>query len=170
MNSTRIRLFSVCLTLVGLMLTGNALAGTTTAAEVTYAREVGTTNALVTIPGAVLMTRVVGVLRTGGGPGNFFLRVGLGQNSELDGTGLPVAADLTQTGGLPAANVVVTIPSAPADGDTFVDFLVSITADFTTFPTFTVDASGWVIQDVDNVLGGGGTISATVSTRLLLAA
>ena len=95
MTSTRIRLFAVCLTLVGLILTGNALAGTTTATEVTYAREVGTTNALVTIPGAVFMTRVVAVLRPGGGPGNFFLRVGLDQNSELDGTGLPVAADLT---------------------------------------------------------------------------
>ena len=167
LSSIRFRLtwFAVCLGLPCLMLTGNALAGTTTATEVTYAREVGTINALATIPGAVSMTRALAVLRTGGGPGNFFLRVGLGQNAEFDGTGLPAAGDLTQTGGLPAGNVVVAIPSAPADGDTFVDFLVSITADFMTAPTFTVDASGWVIQDVDNLLGGGGIISATLSTR-----
>ncbi len=97
MNSTWCTRFAVSLGMAYLILIP-ALAGTTTTTEVTYAREVGTTNALVTIPGAVFMTRVMAVFRPGGGPGNFFLRVGLGQNSEFDGTGLPVAADLTQTG------------------------------------------------------------------------
>jgi len=161
MYSTRINSFGVCFVLVCLVLTGNALAGTTTATEVTYAREVAATNAVFTIPAGNRIERSMFTLSLG----NFFLRVGLGQNSEFNLTGLPVAADLTQTGGLPAGNVVVTLPTAPADGDTFVDFLVSVTATFTTFPTFTVDTSGWEIQDVDNVLGGGGTISVTVETR-----
>ena len=35
----------------------------------------------------------------------------------------------------------------------------------TLFPTITIDTTGWVIRDVDDVLGGGGSISISVSTR-----
>lgn len=85
----------------------------------------------------------------------------------FDGGTLPVAGDLTQTAGAPAANVVVTLPVAPVDGDAFVDFQVAVTADFTTFPSFTLDpgTTGWTIRDVSNTLGGGGTTNATVATR-----
>ena len=41
MNSTRIISFTLCLGLACLLMMGNALAGTTEAAEVEYAREVG---------------------------------------------------------------------------------------------------------------------------------
>ena len=103
----------------------------------------------------------------GGGPGNFFLRVSLDGGSVFDGGTLPVADDLTQTAGAPGGNVVVTLPVAPVDGDTFVDFQVAVTADFTTFPSFTLDpgTTGWTIRDVSNTLGGGGTTNATIATR-----
>ena len=42
--------------------------------------------------------------------------------------------------------------SIPNDGETM-------------FPTITIDTTGWVIRDVDDVLGGGGSISISVSTR-----
>ena len=79
---------------------------------------------------------------------------------------MPVAGDLTQTAGAPAGNLAVTILTAPVDGDTSVEWLVIVgPGNFTTSPTLTLDTSGWRIRDVDNVLGGGGTIQATIITR-----
>ena len=62
------------------------------------------------------------LLRSGGGAGDFFVTVSLGNNAEFDAASLPVPADLAQSGGLPAGNVVVTLPSAPADGDKSLSF------------------------------------------------
>lgn len=167
MNSTRITSFVICLGLACLMLTGNALASATVATEVTYAREVGATNAVYVAPSTNKITRAMTVLRQSAS-GNFFVKLTLSGNAEFANLGsgtVPVAADLTQTAGTPAINVTVTIPSAVADGDTFVEFSIVVNADFTAFPTFTIDTGGWNIRDVDNVLGGGGTLSATVITR-----
>jgi len=86
MHSTRFTRIAVWLVHVCLILTGNALAGTTTATEVTYAREVGATDAVYTIPAGNSIERAMFVLRPGGGPGDFFLRVELGKNSEFNVT------------------------------------------------------------------------------------
>ena len=107
------------------------------------------------------------VLRVGGGPGNFFIRVTLEDGAEFDeddGTA-PVLGDVTQTDGLPAGNIGVTIVAGGTDEDTFVDFLIDVPLDFTAFPTFEIDTDGWGVADEDNVLGDGGAISVTVSTR-----
>ena len=77
---------------------------------------------------------------------------------------MPAAGDLTltTTGG---GAVTISIADGGANGDTFVLYLVDITTGFTTFPTFTLTTTGWKIRDVDNVLGGGGTLTLTLETR-----
>ncbi len=122
------------------------------------------------MPGRVInilantVTRTMGVLRSGGGSADFFLKVSLGGNAEFATDGLPLAVDLTQTGGSPAANVAIRLVIGGTDGETFVDFIVDITVLFTNLPTFTLDTSGWNIRDVDNLLAVGGIIPITVAT------
>jgi hypothetical protein len=73
----------------------------------------------------------------------FFLRLTLSDNAEFAAGGLPVAGDLTQTAGVPSGNVVVTLFTAAADGDTSVEWLVIVgPGNFTTSSTLTVDTSG----------------------------
>ena len=171
MNSTRIISFTLCLGLACLLVTGNAVGQTTSADDVSYAREAGAADVQYTLPAGNLITHTMVVLRVGGGSGNFVLRVTLDAGMEFDGAGggfvLPLADDLTQTAGAPPDNVIVTLPVAPVDGDTFVDFQVGVTADFSTFPSFTLDpgTAGWTVRDASNTLGGGGTVSATIATR-----
>ncbi len=165
MNSTRIISFTFCLGLACLLLTGTAVAQSTSADNLSYAREAGAADVLYTIPAGNLITHTMSVLRVSGGTGNFFFRVTLDAGATFDGTGLPIATDLTQTGGLPGASIVVTLPIGPVDGDTFVDFQVAVTQDFTTFPSFTLATGGWIIQDDSNTLGSGLTITATIATR-----
>ncbi len=98
MNSTRITSFVICLGLACLMLTGNALAGTTTATELKYATEVGVADTVYTIPAGNTIVRVMAVLRQSAS-GNFFLKVTLGSNAQFATGGLPVLGDLTQTAG-----------------------------------------------------------------------
>ncbi len=165
MNSTRIISFTFCLGLACLLLTGNAVAQSTSADDLSYAREAGAADVLYTIPAGNLITHTMSVLRVSGGSGNFFVRITLDGGAVFDGSSLPAVGDLTQTGGLPGASVTVTLPVPPSDGDTFVDYQVAVTQSFTTFPSFTLATPTWVIQDVSNTLGGGGTISATIATR-----
>ena len=163
MNPTRFTRHAVTLGMACLILTGTALAGTTTVTEVTYAREVGRDDTVYTIPAGNSIERAMSLLRSGDGSGDFFVAVSLGNNAEFDGTGLPVAADLTQSGGLPAGNVVITLPTTPTDGDTSVEFFVDVTATFTSFPSFTLDTSGWAIQDPDSLYLSGGVASRLIS-------
>jgi len=173
MNSTRIISFTLCLGLACVLATGNVLAGTTVADELSYAREVGAADVSYTIPTPTLVTRTMAVLRSGGGPGNFFLTVTLSNNLEFTGTaaGLPDVTDLTQTAGAPLTQATIAFSTAPVDGASTMEFSVNLPADYTTFPSFTLDpgavgANGsWVLRDADNILGTGGTISITVSTR-----
>ncbi len=165
MSSTQLTSFAVCLSLAWLLQAGNIRASTTTATELSYAREVGALGTLYDIPAGNGIVRVMGVLRQAAS-GNFFLRLTLSDNAEFAAGGLPVAGDLTQTAGAPGGNVAITIPTAAADGDTSVEWSVVVgPGNFTTFPTLSVDTSAWRIRDVDNVLGGGGTIQATIITR-----
>ena len=62
-------------------------------------------------------------------------------------------------------NTGITRLGTPEDGDTSVEYLVLVTQDFMNFPVFTFNTAGWGIEDPDNVLGGGGTINVTVTTR-----
>ena len=164
MNSTRITSFVICLGLACLMLTGNALASKTVATEVTYAQEVGALKALYITPSGNTITRTMTVLRQAAS-GNFFLKITLSNNAQFGNTGLPVVGDLTQTAGTPSDNVTVTLPTAAKEGDTSVEYSVVVKADFTVYPTLTLATDAWAIIDVDNVMGVGGTISATIETR-----
>ena len=160
---TRMSTFAICLGLACLFLTGSGLAGTTATTIINLDCQPGAPNRVITVP-TNSVTRTMAVLRPAG-VGIFSLRVSLGGNALFDGASLPVAADLTQTGGLPAGNVGITIVAGGNDGDTSVDFSVQVTADFTTVPTFTLDTSGWTIRDVDNLLAEGGIITITLATR-----
>ena len=161
MNATRFTGFAVCLGLACLMLTENALAGTTTTTEVTYAREVGKDDAIYTLLPANTAERAMNVIRSVSQ--DFTLRVSLSDNAQFATPTLPAAGDLTltTTGG---GAVTVSITDGGAN-DTFVLYLVDVTTAFTAFPTFTLTTTGWTIRDVDNVLGGGGTITLTLETR-----
>ena len=165
MTSTRLTSFAVCLSLAWFLLAGNVWAGTTVATELVYAREVGTLGTLYDIPAGNSIVRVMGVLRQAAS-GNFFLRLTLSDNAEFAAGGLPVAGDLTQTAGTPAGNLSITVSTAAADGATTVEWTVIVgPGDFTALPTLRLDTSAWRIRDVDNILGGGGTIQATIMTR-----
>jgi len=157
--------FAICLSLACLFLTGNVLAEGVTATTIVPLGDCspGMPGRVINIP-ANSVTRAMGVLRVGGGTGDFFLRVILGGNAQFATGGLPVAGDLTQTGGSPAANVAIRLVIGGMDGETFVEFIVEINADFTFFPTFTLDTSGWKIRDVDNLLAVGGIITITLAT------
>ena len=78
MNSIRIISFTLCLGLACLLLTGTAVGQATAADDVSYARETGAAAVVYTLPGGNLITHTMVVLRVGGGPGNFFLRVSFG--------------------------------------------------------------------------------------------
>ncbi len=62
MHSTRIKWFVVCLGLACLMLRGGVLAGNTTATEVTYAQEIGASNAVYSLPTGNPVERLMNVL------------------------------------------------------------------------------------------------------------
>ena len=162
MNSTRIISFTLCLGLACLLMMGNALAGTTEATEVEYAREVGEAGAQYVIPSANTIMRKLSVLPSA----SFFVKISLDGNAEFNNEGngdLPADGDLDQTGG--GGATTETVLGTPADGDTSVEYLVRVTNPFDNLPVFTFNTGGWGIEDPDNVLGGGGTINVTVTTR-----
>lgn len=63
MSSTRLTSFLVCLGLAWILQAGSVRAGTTTATELVYAREVGSLGTLYDIPAGNGIGRVMGVLR-----------------------------------------------------------------------------------------------------------
>jgi hypothetical protein len=160
MNSTRIISFTLCLGLACLLMMGNALAGTTEAAEVEYAREVGGADTQYTIPNGNMIMRTLSILPSA----SFFLKVSLDGNAEFDnevaGGLLPANDDLMLSAGGRAE-----LFGVPEDGATSVEYLVTAGSNFTQYPVLTFDTGGWGIEDPDNVLGGGGTINVTVTTR-----
>ena len=83
MNSTRIISFTLCLGLACLLMMGNALAGTTEAAEVKYAREVGGAGTQYVIPTGNTIVRTLSILPSA----SFFVKVSLDGNAEFDGAG-----------------------------------------------------------------------------------
>ena len=161
MNSTRIISFTLCLGLACLLMMGNALAGKTEAGEVKYAREVGGAGTQYVLPTNTIV-RTLSILPSA----SFFVKISLDGNAEFTSAGngdLPANNDLAQTGG--GTGNDATVLGTPADGDTSVEYLVRVTSAFTNFPEFTFTTTGWGIKDPDNVLGGGGTINVTVTTR-----
>ena len=164
MNSTRIISFTLCLGLACLLMMGNALAGTTAVSgEIEYAREVGGAGTQYVIPANNTIVRTLAILPSA----SFFLKVSLDGNAEFDSGGdgeLPAATgDLSQSAGQGATDI--TRLGTPEDGDTYVEYLVIVNTAFRNYPAFTFDTEGWGIKDPDNVLGGGGTINVTVTTR-----
>ena len=158
MSSTRFTRFAVSFGMASLILTVSALAGTTTATEVTYAREVGEADTKYVIPTGNSIMRKMSLLPSE----RFFVKVSLDGNAEFV-TPLPMTDDLSQNAG--GVTITRRLFGTPAVGDTSVEYLVTANNPFTDFPTLTFDTAGWGIKDPDNVLGGGGTINVTVTTR-----
>ena len=164
MNSTRIISFTLCLGLACLLMMGNALAGTTeVSGEIEYAREVGGAGTQYVIPAGNTIVRTLSILPSA----SFFVKISLDGNAEFTSAGngdLPVDADLAQTAGGTTLNTA-SVLGTPADGATSIEYLVVVTNAFDDFPEFTFATEDWGIEDPDNVLGGGGTINVTVTTR-----
>ena len=166
MNSTRIISFTLCLGLACLLMMGNALAGTTEATEVKYAREVGGAGTQYVIPTGNSIVRTLSILPSA----SFFVKVSLDGNAEFDsegGGGLPEDGDLMADGGVASGESAQTsLLKDPEAGDTSVEYLVRVDGDtFDGLPVFSFNTEGWVIKDPDDVLGGGGVINVTVTTR-----
>jgi len=163
MNSTRITSFVICLGLTCLMLTGSALAGTTTVvAEVNYSRETGAAAAVYTLP-ANTVTRAMNVVRDA--TEDFVMKVTLGNGFTFSSVLLPKGADLTLTTASGCVVNASTVLAGGTSGDAFVDFFVDITTACTGFPTFTLTTTQWRVNDVTNVIGAGNTATITMETR-----
>jgi hypothetical protein len=160
MLSSRLKTIAVSavflVALCGIMV-GNAYAQTD-ATEVEYAREVGEEDAEYTLP-MNTVAREMGVLRSMGD--SFVVTVALSDNAEfvsgVDRDDLSMTGTNYERASLPGGDV--------DDKDTEVEFLVEVIMTEVMFPTITINTMGWVIRDVDDVLGGGGSISISVSTR-----
>ena len=164
MNSTRIISITLCLGLACLLMMGSALAGKTEAGEIKYAREVGGAGKQYILPmdNSGDIVRTLAILPSA----SFFVKVSLDGNAEFNDEGngvLPAQQDLSKSAG--GGVTAITRLGTPEDGDTSVEYLVRVTSPFDNFPGFTFDTGGWGIEDPDNVLGGGGTINVTVTTR-----
>ena len=83
MNSTRIISFTLCLGLACLLMMGNALAGTTEATEVKYAREVGGAGTQYAIPAGNSIVRTLSILPSA----SFFVKISLDGNAEFTSAG-----------------------------------------------------------------------------------
>ena len=98
---------------------------------------------------------------------NFFVTVSLDGNAEFDSEGaggrLPMYEDLVPTGVTASSSFFTQNP--PADGATSVEYLMTVNGDVLVYPVLTFNTESWGIEDPDNVLGGGGTINVTVTTR-----
>ena len=159
MNYARITALVISITVAGLMLTRDTLAGTTATVDITsFAREVGAENAVYTMP-ANTVTRLMGIARTSAQ--DFFIDVTLGNGLEF--AVAPVESDLGLTisvgGAVTISSVILT------NGDTTARFFVDVTTDFAGNPTFTLSTTGWQLRDVSNRLGIGGRVQITVETR-----
>ena len=162
MTSTRITSFVICLGLACLMLTGSVLAGTTkVTAEVPYAREVGKANRIYTLP-ANTVTRTMSVLRASGE--NFFVDISLSGNALWDASGPPVDTSLVFGTTAPATYTVALVGTSADKAKAVFSVTIAGTAPLA-FPVGTFTTTGLKVKDVDNVLGGGGTITITIETR-----
>jgi len=159
MNLNRIKTLAVCLGVACLLLTGSALAGSTTTTVYNTAREVGAANAVYTLA-TTTVSRSMGVIRNS--TQDFLVVFSMSGGVVFTGSALPDDVDLTVT------NVGATISKVAggAAGNSSVTYLVDVTTDNnTSFPSLTLDATGWTVKDVSNTLGGGGTVTASIVTK-----
>ena len=176
MHSTRILSITLCLALACLLLTADALAGTTSANVKSYAKETAAINTVYTLPALSglnnWITRSMNVVRGVGQSFNMILT--LGQGAEFVSGNLPTALDLSldgTTGGTCGGCVSTSIVSGGKDGDSSVTYLVTVGgtgSGIDAFPTMRFDTTPtagnqWKIKDTLNTLGNG-TIQVTVVT------
>lgn len=160
MTMNRSKIFALCIGVALLLMAGTAMAGTTSITALRYARELGAANVTYTIPaGYSTVKRALSVIRAVGQ--DFFVDVSLdGGALFLTSPGTFGPADGAGAGGVAAITQITSIGSGKAT----VRYLFHITTDFTNLATFTLTMTGATVQDVTNVLGGGGTINMTLAT------
>ena len=138
MNSIRFKRFGAYLGFACLILTGNVLAGTTATTEITYAREVGASQAVFTLS-ANTFTRSMNVLRSS--TQDFIVRISLGNNAVFATGTLPAGGDLALTTAAGGA-VTIALIDGGTNGDSFASYFVNVTTSFTGLPTFTLTTTG----------------------------
>ena len=133
MHSTRILSITLCLALACLLLTADALAGSTSASVKSYAKEVAQVNQAYTLPALNAannwITRSMSVTRGVGQ--NFNIILTLGQGAEFLSGNLPEDGDVTLapgTGGAcdAAGCASGAIVAGGKDGDTTVTYLITV--------------------------------------------
>ena len=163
MKSNRLKIVALCLGVALLVMTGSAMAGTTafnTGTSLKFAREVGQANQLYTLPAGFTVTRTVGVPLSE----SFMVVVTLDGGAKINSG--PANGNLTVTTTTGTVGTI-NIFSGGTNSAT-VTYYVTITAPITSQATLNLAVAGWVIKDVSNVLGGGGTINISVTTQTTL--
>jgi hypothetical protein len=160
MRSNRVLSLALCLGVIFLTLVGSALAGTTTAADINYARELGALNVAYTIPAGNTIVRNTSVIRSA--VQDFFVDLSL-TNSATFGADITSGAAVTVTGGA-GVFTVTKVGAASVVGTSTVRFFVDITTAADALITVSINTSGFVIRDVAGRLITSDNISATVNT------
>lgn len=163
MRFNRLTSLALCLGVVFLIMTGSAVAGTTSfnsGNALKYAREVGAVNQIYTLPSNAV-ARTMNVIRSTGQ--NFFVDAildnGAKWNAGLDAT------DLTITGALGVTYTVSTIVATGASATFLVTVGGATESQYPVVafnPALTTAAS---VKDGNNIVGTSGTINITLQTR-----
>ena len=141
MKLNRLKIVALCLGVALLVMTGSAMAGTTTFTAIKFAREVGVANATYTLPAATI-NHAMNVVRTAGGGQDFFLDFTIDSGkiiatpftpgvSVASGTGLWTLSIASAGAGAATLTQLTTVGSGVAS----LRFLVHVTTDFANLPT-----------------------------------
>jgi hypothetical protein len=164
MRSNANLILTFCFGAAFALLAGSALAGTTTATAIAFARELGQANQVYVIPAGITIIRGMGIARTQSQ--DLFLDVTLVGGATFSATGggaLPDPGNVTMTGA--PASFTITKVGGGYEGSSSVRFFVNVlNLDMQQLGVATIAAGGWGIMDPTNVLGGGGSFGLTVST------
>ncbi len=162
MRSTYITITSVCLGLFICCSAGPAFAGATSTSAISFAREQAETNAVFTLPSSIVL-RNMSVARGFGG--DFLVDVILTGGAVWNSTGAPTDSQLTISTSGTVTYGAIKLINNPA-GNSSATYSIAIAGGVpTNLPTLTFTATGLKVRDVNNVLGGGGTIRITIQTR-----
>lgn len=155
MELNRLRI-ALCLCIALLLISGVALAGTTTVTQVKYARELGVANQTYTLPSPTVVTHTMNVIRTV--QDDWFVDVTINGGVIVSG---PADGDMTFT--LPGVNFIIPTGGFTANTN-HVRFYGDLTIPMDNIGSMLLDMGGWVIKDTGNAVGNGTSVSVTITT------
>jgi len=160
MRFNRLTSLALCLGVVFLIMTGSAVAGTTSfnsGNALKYAKEVGAVNGVYTLP-AMMVNRTMNVIRSTGQ--NFFVDAVLDSGAKWNGTFTSGSVSVTGAAGVTYTPTLITGTGVTA---TFLITVGGVTE--SQYPVVALNISGVTVKDVNNIIGTSGTINITLQTR-----